>query len=137
MEVEYLACSNAISEVVWIKGFLKSSNIKKMPDKPIKVMCDNQVAICTIKSGELGTRGKHIERHYYYIFDVVLKNEILVEYASSKEMVAYPLTKAAAIESFKDMSVLWELLNNYCTSQIIWPSGRCWIVWPNSPQYGC
>ena len=32
---------------------------------------------------------------------MVLKNEILVEYASSKEMVADPLTKAATIESFK------------------------------------
>ena len=64
-------------------------------------MCDNQVAICTIKSGELGTRGKHIERHYYYIFDVVLKNEILVENASSKEMVVDPLTKAAIVKSFK------------------------------------
>ena len=32
---------------------------------------------------------------------MVLKNEILVEYASSKEMVADPLTKAAAAESFK------------------------------------
>ena len=32
---------------------------------------------------------------------MVLKNEILVEYASSKEMVADALTKAAAAESFK------------------------------------
>ena len=101
MEVECIACSSAISEAVWIKGFLKILNIKEIPDEPIKVMCDNQVAICTIKSGELGTRGKHIERHYYYIFDVVLKNEILVEYASSKEMVVDPLTKAAIVESFK------------------------------------
>ena len=101
MEAEYIACSSAISEAVWIKGFLKSLNIKEMPDEPIKVMCDNQAAICIIKSGELGTKGKHIERHYYYIFDVVLKNKILVEYASSKEMVADPLTNAAAAESFK------------------------------------
>ena len=57
-------------------------------------MCDNQVAICTIKSGELGTRGKHI-------FDVVLKNEILVKYASTNEMVVNSLTKAFAIKSFK------------------------------------
>ena len=32
---------------------------------------------------------------------MVLKNEILVEYASSKEMVADLLTKAATAESFK------------------------------------
>ena len=101
MEAEYIKCSSTILEAVWIKGFLKSLNIKEMPDKPIKVMCDNQAAKCIIKSGELGTRGKHIERHYYYIFDVVLKNEILVEYASSKEMVADPLTKVVVAESFK------------------------------------
>ena len=46
MEAEYIACSSAISEVVWIKGFLKSLNIKETPDDPIKVMCDNQAAIC-------------------------------------------------------------------------------------------
>ena len=101
MEAEYIACSSVISEAVWIKCFLKSLNIKEILDEPIKVMCDNQAAICTIKTGELGTRGKHIEHHYYYIFDVVLKNEILVEYASSKEIVADPLTKAAAAKSFK------------------------------------
>ena len=46
MEVECIACSSATSEVVWIKGFLKSLNIKETPDDPIKVMCDNQAAIC-------------------------------------------------------------------------------------------
>ena len=53
MEAEYIACRSAILEAVWIKGFLKSLNIKEIPDEPIKVMCDNQAAICTIKSGEL------------------------------------------------------------------------------------
>ena len=67
MEAEYIACSSVISEAVWIKCFLKSLNIKEILDEPIKVMCDNQAPICTIKSGELGTRGKHIERHYYWI----------------------------------------------------------------------
>ena len=32
---------------------------------------------------------------------MVQKNEILVEYASTKEMVVDPLTKAFATESFK------------------------------------
>ena len=46
MEAEYIACSGVISEAVWIKGFHKSLNIKETPDDPIKVMCDNQAAIC-------------------------------------------------------------------------------------------
>ena len=46
MEAEYIACSSAISEAVWIKGFLKSLNIKETPDDPIKVMGDNEAAIC-------------------------------------------------------------------------------------------
>ena len=45
MEAEYIACSTAILEAVWIKGFLKSLNIKEILDEPIKVIYDNQAVI--------------------------------------------------------------------------------------------
>ena len=57
MEAEYMACSNATSEAVWIKRFLDDLKIKEISKKPIAIMCDNQAAINTIKNGKIGLRG--------------------------------------------------------------------------------
>jgi hypothetical protein len=68
MKTEYIACINLTFEIIWIKRFL--ADLKEINDNPIKIMCDNQVAISIIKNGEISTRGKHIYRQYYHTIDV-------------------------------------------------------------------
>jgi len=47
MKTEYIACINLTFEIVWIKRFL--ADLKEINDNPIKIMCDNQVAIYITK----------------------------------------------------------------------------------------
>ncbi|KAL5701529.1 gibberellin 2beta-dioxygenase [Ranunculus cassubicifolius] len=101
MEAEFISCSAAASEAVWVKGFLANLNIRELLDEPINIRCDNQAAISTIKNGEVSARTKHIELQYFYIFDVLQKDKITVSYISTKEMVADPLTKAIATDEFR------------------------------------
>ena len=49
MEAEYIACSIAVSNVVWIKRFVNSLKFD-MQDRPVNVFCDNKSAIFLIKS---------------------------------------------------------------------------------------
>jgi hypothetical protein len=66
MESEYISCSTAVSNAVWIKCFVKSINLG-MQDGPTNVFCDNKSAISLIKSGIQNSKGKHIDISYYYI----------------------------------------------------------------------
>ncbi|XP_058202632.1 MDIS1-interacting receptor like kinase 2-like [Rhododendron vialii] len=101
MEAEYISYSGAASEAVWIKRFLEDLKINEIANKPIAIMRDNQAAIQTIKNGEIGSRGKHIDRQYHYVVDVLQRNEISIDYLSSKEMLADPLTKPIASVDFR------------------------------------
>jgi hypothetical protein len=69
------------------------------------VFCDNKSAISLIKSGAHSTKGKHIDINYHYIQDIVEKGEINVEFISSTEMVANPMTKGLSLEKFREYVV--------------------------------
>ena len=69
-------------------------------------MCDNQTTICIIKNDKFDLKGNHIDHQYYYIFDVVLKNELVVKYVFLKEMIADLLVKAITFNIFKGYVLL-------------------------------
>ena len=66
MEAEYIACSTAVSNAVWIKYFVDSLKLD-MQDRLENVFCDNKFAISLIKSGANSSKGKHIDINYHYI----------------------------------------------------------------------
>jgi hypothetical protein len=57
------------------------------------VHCDNKSTISLIKSGAHSSKSKHIDINYHYIQDIVEKGSIKVEFTSSIELVADPMTK--------------------------------------------
>ena len=101
MEAEYIMCSTAVSNAVWIKRFVDSLKLG-IPSRPINVFCDNKSAISLIKSGANSSKGKHIDVNYHYIQDIVERGEIKVDYIPSGEMVADPMTKGLTMEKFRE-----------------------------------
>ena len=89
-----------MSNVVWIKRFVESLNLGTSTE-PINVFCDNQSVISLIKSGTQSSKGKHIDVHYHYILDIVERGEVKVNFVSSTEMVADPMTKGLSLEKFR------------------------------------
>ena len=77
MEAEYISCSTAISEAVWIKWFIDSLKLG-IPNKPVDVFYDNKFGISLIKSGANSSKGKYIETHYHYIQDTMEWGEMRV-----------------------------------------------------------
>jgi hypothetical protein len=101
MEAEYISCSSAVSNAVWIKRFIESLNLG-LNCKPVNMFCDSKSAISLIKSGAQSSKGKHIDVNYHYIQDIAERGEIKVEFISSLEMVADPMTKGLSLEKFRE-----------------------------------
>ena len=100
MEAEYIACSTAVSNTVWIKRFVDSLKLDKQ-DRPVNVFCDNKSAISLIKSEGNSSKGKHIDINYHYIQDIVEMGEIIDHFVPSVEMMADPMTKGLTLNQFK------------------------------------
>uniref|UniRef100_A0A2N9EP82 Integrase catalytic domain-containing protein n=1 Tax=Fagus sylvatica TaxID=28930 RepID=A0A2N9EP82_FAGSY len=100
MEVEYIACSTAVSNAVWIKRFVDSLKLD-MQDRPVNVFCDNKSTISLIKSGANSSKGKHIDVNYHYIQDIVERGEIKVHFVPSADMMADPMTKGLTLNQFR------------------------------------
>jgi hypothetical protein len=100
MEAEYIACSTAVINVVWIKCFVDSLKLD-MQDRPVNVFCDNKSAISLIKSGANSSKDKYIDINYHYIQDIVEMGEIKVHFIPSTDMMADPMTKGLTLNQFR------------------------------------
>lgn len=68
-----------------MKRFIENFKIDQLTDSKVKLLCENQVVIATIKSGEVESRGKNIELQYHYILDIIQNGELHVNYIPKKE----------------------------------------------------
>ena len=69
------------------------------------IHCDNQSCIKMTENPVFHDKAKHIEVRYHYIWDMVHKGAINLNYVSTKEQVANVLTKPLShvnIEYFRD-----------------------------------
>ena len=71
MEAEYIAACEAAKEAVWLKKFLTDLEVVPGMDKPITLFCDNSGAVANSKEPRSHKRGKHIEREYHLVREIV------------------------------------------------------------------
>lgn len=90
---EYIAMSEAVTEVLFIRNLLSESfNVKF--DKPIKLYEDNSGAVLIAKYGNFTKNSKHIEVQYHYINENYEKGIIDIVKIDSKFNLADMLTKS-------------------------------------------
>ena len=65
------------------------------------MFCDNKSTISLIKSGANSSKGKHIEKNYHYIQNIVERGEIRVHFIPLSEIVADPMTKGLTLDRFR------------------------------------
>jgi hypothetical protein len=71
MEAEYVACSTAVQEAVWLRRFLQHLEIVMDAPNPITIHCDSTVALAYAKDPKYHGKTKHIDIRYHYIRDMV------------------------------------------------------------------
>ena len=78
MEVEYVAATEAAKEAVWLKKFLSDLGVVRMEQVPITLFCNNSGTVAQSKDPRNHKKGKHIERKYHIIQDIVARGDVAV-----------------------------------------------------------
>jgi hypothetical protein len=99
-ESELIGVDDKISKVLWVKRFLECQGFK------VKLNIIYQDNTSTIRLGEngkasSGKRTRHFDIRYFYVTDLVGRNEVQVEYCPTEEMIADYMTKPLVGGKFK------------------------------------
>ena len=101
MEAEYVAACEAAKEAFWLKKFLFDLGVVKMDQVPITLFCDNSAAVAQSKDPRNHKKGKHIERKYHIIRDIVAHGDVVVAKIESANNLADPFTKVLPQRTFE------------------------------------
>ena len=96
MEAEYIAAK----EAVWLNNFLSDLEVVPDMDKPITLCCDNNGAVANSKEPHSHKRGKHIERKYHLIGEIINRGDVTVTKILTLENLANPFTKTLTEKQF-------------------------------------
>ncbi|KAL0457636.1 UNVERIFIED_CONTAM: Retrovirus-related Pol polyprotein from transposon TNT 1-94 [Sesamum latifolium] len=75
MEAEYVACTSAVQEAIWLRRFLKSLRISAHINDAVVIYCDNTATIAYAKDPKYHGRTKHIDTRYHFIRDSMRKEK--------------------------------------------------------------
>ena len=99
IEVEYIALSVAVREVVWLHKLMTYLFDHEMD--PTIIHCNNQSCVKLSENPVFHDRSKHIEIKYHYIRDMVQRKEVHVQYLPTHEQIVDIFTKPLAKTEFK------------------------------------
>ena len=100
MEPEYIAASEAATEPVWLKNFLSDMEVIPNMDKPIILYCDNSGTVTNSREQCSHKRGKHIEKKYHLIREIVNRGDVIVTKIPTLDNLADPFTKTLSEKLF-------------------------------------
>ena len=101
METEYVAASEAIKEVVWLRNFLRDLEVIPNLEQPMLVYCDNSGMVANRKEPRSHQRGKHIEKKFHLIRDIVERGDVTVCKIKSEDNLEDPFTKTLSSKVFE------------------------------------
>jgi hypothetical protein len=103
LEEKYIATSVEIHEAVWLQTFL--AKIFDLELEPNLIHCDNQSCVKLIENPIFHDGSKNIEIKYHYIWDMVQRGVVELQYIYMDEKITNILTKPLSIvkhEYFRD-----------------------------------
>ena len=100
MEAECVAASKATKEAVWLRNFLLDLEVVPSMQLPITLYCDNSGEVANLKEPMTYKKGKHIERKYHLIRDIVQIRDVVVTKIASADNLADPFTKSLLAKTF-------------------------------------
>jgi len=100
IEAEYVACSVATQDTVWLKNFLYHLKIIKSTSDPMTIYYDNTIVIAVAKDLKYHGKTKHIKMRYHYIREAITEQDVILKHIYTNFMVVDPLTKPIARDAF-------------------------------------
>ena len=93
MEAEYIAACEANKESVWLKKFFTDLEVVPNMKKPLVLYCDYSEVVANSKEQRSHKRGKHIERKYHMIREIIHRGDVAAMKIASEQYLADPFTK--------------------------------------------
>ncbi|GJW05481.1 retrotransposon protein, putative, ty1-copia subclass [Tanacetum coccineum] len=93
-EAEYIAASKAGMEAVWIRKFISRLDIVPTINEPIKMFCDNSVALHFANEPGVQRGARHYHRKYHYVRECINLGELKFLKLHTDDNLADPFTKA-------------------------------------------
>ena len=101
MDAEYVAVCEAAEEAVWFKKFLFDLGVMRMEQVPIIQFYNNSGVVAQFKDPGNHKKGKHIERKYHIIRDIVAQGDVVVAKIDIANNLEDPFAKALPQKTFK------------------------------------
>ncbi|KAK2965120.1 hypothetical protein RJ640_005283 [Escallonia rubra] len=96
MESEYVACSAAVQEAVWLRSFIHALGVTAHKYEAVAVHCENTAALDFVKDPKYHEKAKHIGLRYHFIKTLVAQGEVSMKHIPTGRMMADLLTKPIA-----------------------------------------
>ncbi|XP_057969598.1 secreted RxLR effector protein 161-like [Malania oleifera] len=100
MEVEFVACFEAIVQPNWLQNFISGLGIVDSIVKPLKIYYDNSIAIFFSKNDKYSKGAKHMELKFFTVKEDVQKQKVSIEHISTDYMIVDLLTKGMPPKTF-------------------------------------
>ena len=97
-EAEYMAATEAVKEVIWLKGLLGDLGVIQ---ENIAVFCDNQSAIFLTKNQTYHARTKHIDVKYHYVREIIESSIVWLRKIDTKDNPSDMLTNVVSGVKFQ------------------------------------
>ena len=101
MEAEYIAACEAAKEAVWLRKFFTDLEVVPNMEKPLTLYCDNSGTVAKSKEPRSHKRGKHIERKYHLIREIVHRGDVAIMKIASENNIADPFIKPLPAKTFE------------------------------------
>jgi len=115
LEAEYIACSHATRESLWLKRIIKEAAdgmSVQVSEGPVPIGCDNQGALKLIASGVVRQKSKHIDVKYHHVHVEQQRGSVRFQYVTSAANPADLLTKPLAAPRHEQLLQLTSLVQH-------------------------
>ena len=96
----------------WLKKFIPGLKVVDDINRPLKLYCDNNLAVCYAHNNKSSGATKHIGIKYYVVKDKVQDHIISLEHIRTEKMLSDSLTKSLPPSVFKEYLAVMGLRKN-------------------------
>ena len=87
------------------QNFISGLRVVDSISRPLRIYCDNAVAVFFSKNDKYSKGAKHMELKFLSVKEEVQKQRVSIEHISTKLMIADPLTKGLPPKTFKEHTI--------------------------------
>ncbi|KAJ0585764.1 putative RNA-directed DNA polymerase [Helianthus annuus] len=93
MMAEYIAVYNATCHGMLLRNLITGLKVVNSISRPLKLYYDNSAAVSFSNSNSSTGAGLYLDTKYLFVRERVEENNLCIEYISTKDMLADPMTK--------------------------------------------